>query len=40
MMNSLNIGFIGLKMLKNGEIKFYDVWHYLKNFKTVTTVNK
>ena len=40
LMNGLNMGFIGLKMLENREIKFSDAWHYLKNFKAATAVNK
>ena len=40
LMNSLNIGFIGFKMLGNREIKISDVWHALKHFKVATTVNK
>ena len=40
LMNSLNIGFIGFKMLGNREIKISDVWHALKHYKVATTVNK
>ena len=40
LMNSLNIAFIGFKMLGNREIKVSDVWHVLKHFKLATTVNK
>ena len=40
LINSLNIGFIGFKMLGNREIRVSDVWHHLRSLKFVTTVNK
>jgi len=40
LINSLNIGLVGLKMLRQREIKVSDMWHALKRFKVAITVNK